>query len=281
MSLFKVDLEKCVRCGACAAECPSQIIGVDEQKGPMRQNKRTCIACGHCVAVCPTAALDNRRSPLAEHVELGEWSLPSEDEMEKLLRSRRSVRAYHDKTVEPEKLRKLLELARYAQTAGNSQGLSFISISDRSFIKEIVEAVVCWLERLIAQDDDRAQYLAGVVGHWREHGYDSILRGAPNLLVAIAPAEHKNAESNCSFVWSYAELFAPALGLGTCIAGFTQRCAFQGDERLLALLDLPDNMKVAGVLMVGYPRFKYKRLPPRQPLKMYTFSMGVKTIDFE
>lgn len=119
------------------------------------------------------------------------------------------------------------------------------------------------------EKDANSQYFAGPVKAWREEGYDTILRGAPNLIVAIAPKEHTSAENNCCFVWSYAELFAPALGLGTCIAGYTQTSAFRGNEELIELFDLPEGMRVAGALMVGYPKIKYKRLPPRQPLNVY------------
>lgn len=269
MSLIKVDANKCIRCNACVEVCPSQIIGMDAVEGPKRKNKRTCIACGHCVAVCPTAALDNRRSPLAEHVQLGEWSSPDKDEMSKILRSRRSIRAYKGQTVEADKIKELLGLAIYAQTGGNSQGLSFISLSDRKLLDKIGETVIKWMEGLLEKNEVNAQYFAGTVKAWREEGYDAILRGAPNLVVAIAPKEHMGAENNCCFVWSYAELFAPSLGLGTCIAGYTQICAFRGNEELLELFDLPEGMKVAGALMVGYPKFKYKRLPPRQPLNVY------------
>ncbi len=53
------DKEKCKRCGACAAECPYDLIVEDLDGFPKLRlaAKKTCIACGHCVAVCPTSAL--------------------------------------------------------------------------------------------------------------------------------------------------------------------------------------------------------------------------------
>ena len=269
MSLLKVELEKCIKCGACADVCPSRIIAVDKVGGPERIGKRTCIACGHCVAVCPTAALDNRRSKLAEHVELDGWTIPDKDEMIKILRSRRSTRAYRKDKVTGEKITELLDLARYAETGSNSQGLSFISISNVEVLQNVTEAVVSWMEEQIRKEAPNASYFEGAISSWRNDGYDSILRGAPGIIVAIAPEEHRSAQSNCEFVWTYAELFAPSLGLGTCIAGYTQLCAWSGCKQLLELFELPEGSKVAGVLMVGYPCYKYKRLPPRQPLNVY------------
>ncbi|MEF2229375.1 MAG: 4Fe-4S binding protein, partial [Pseudodesulfovibrio sp.] len=57
-SMF-ADKDKCKRCGACAAECPYDLIVDDAEGFPKLRPaaRKTCIACGHCVAVCPTGAL--------------------------------------------------------------------------------------------------------------------------------------------------------------------------------------------------------------------------------
>ena len=268
MSLFIVNKEKCIRCGACAEVCPCYVIKTDAEKWPVKTNVKTCIACGHCVAVCPTAAIDNRKSPLQEQKIIGEWRSPGKESVEGVLRFRRSIRAYKKEVVENEKIKELMNIARYAQTGGNSQGLSFLVYSGRETLDKISEAVIRWMEDIIATNSEKAPYFKSVVKSYRENGVDTILRGAPNLIVSIAPEIFASARDNTSFTWSYAEIFAPSLGLGTCIGGFAQFCAFSGYESLLEILQLPKGYSVAGVLMVGYPKYTYKRFPERQPLRI-------------
>ena len=46
--------DKCIECGACAAECPMQCIKQGEGKYQIDPNQ--CISCGTCAAVCPVGA---------------------------------------------------------------------------------------------------------------------------------------------------------------------------------------------------------------------------------
>ena len=46
--------DKCISCGACAAECPVQCIKQGEDKFVIDQE--SCIGCGTCAGVCPVEA---------------------------------------------------------------------------------------------------------------------------------------------------------------------------------------------------------------------------------
>lgn len=52
---YKIDLEKCIACGACAAACPVGAISPNEE-GKMVIDPNICISCGTCAAVCPVSA---------------------------------------------------------------------------------------------------------------------------------------------------------------------------------------------------------------------------------
>ena len=46
--------DKCISCGACAAECPVQCIKQGEERFVIDQE--SCIGCGTCAGVCPVSA---------------------------------------------------------------------------------------------------------------------------------------------------------------------------------------------------------------------------------
>ena len=61
---------------------------------------------------------------------------------------------------------------------------------------------------------------------------------------------------------SYFELFAPALGLGSCWGGYFYS-AVNAYPPLFEALDLPVDHRAFGAVMVGYAKLKYQRLPLR------------------
>ncbi len=50
---FKIT-DKCIACGACAAQCPMQCIS--EGDGKFEIDKSQCISCGACAGICPVGA---------------------------------------------------------------------------------------------------------------------------------------------------------------------------------------------------------------------------------
>lgn len=50
---YKIS-DKCIACGACAAQCPMQCIS--EKDGKFEIDKTQCISCGACAGICPVGA---------------------------------------------------------------------------------------------------------------------------------------------------------------------------------------------------------------------------------
>lgn len=266
MSLLTVDKEKCLKCGICIEVCPACILSMREE-GPHCDFVRSCMACGHCVAICPTGALDNRFTPKAEQLPMPEKTLDAETALN-FLRMRRSVRAFKPQPPTPEDVTKLLDAARYAPTAGNSQGLSYIVVTDKEKIKQIADATADWMQEEVDAGTENKRYFEAVLRAYRERGQDIIARNAPMLIFAVTRKLNITGVSNCEQTWAYAELFAPTIGLGTTIAGFIQTCGIRGYKPLADLLGVSPKYKIVGTLMVGYPKYKYRRLVERQPLKV-------------
>lgn len=266
MDLLKVNHEKCLKCGICVDCCPACILEMGVN-GPECNFDRGCMSCGHCVAICPVGALDNKYAPLEKQRPVKQPILNPETAYE-FLRMRRSVRNFKDVAPSEEDITKLLDIARYAPTAGNSQGIYYVVIRESSKIKEIADIVAKWMESEIETGSENKRYFTTVLRAYRERGQDIIARNAPCLVFALARKLNITGVSNAEQSWAYAELFAPTIGLGTTIAGFIQSCGIAGYQPLLDLIKVPPKQRIVGTLMVGYPKYKYKRMPERQHLKV-------------
>lgn len=256
----------CTKCSACSHVCPSSII-VMTSEGPTLPNARICIKCGHCVAVCPVGALDFSLTPLHRQIQIDSGLTIDAAKAEQFLRSRRSIRSYRKVSVPTEKLEKLLDVAHYAPTGGNSQSISYIIIKDEATISELSNRTLEWIDCLAKTNASFRQY-ANLSKISKESGADMIFRGAPSVIVAYGPSKLPMARDNGRFNLAYAELFAPTLGLGTCWAGFFEMSTAQYNKEVYDILGLTDEQTVVGALMVGYPKYHYKRLVDREPLKV-------------
>ena len=266
-TIIQVDQEKCIRCGLCASVCPTDVLTLDKH-GPQDTGNH-CIACGHCVAVCPREALNNVMAPLSNQITLEKAPVLDASTAATFLRARRSIRSYKQVAVPREKILQLLNIARFAPTGSNTQGLTYSVIDNPHTLKAITTATINWMEELIKEASPRASYFMPIVNRYRKTDYDGILRSAPCLVVAMAPKSFlPRGRDNTHFSLAYAELYAPSIELGTCWAGLFEACAISGYQPLLDLLNLPTDMSVTGGLMVGYPKYTYKRLVDRKPLQI-------------
>lgn len=268
LSILKVDQIKCTKCGMCSEVCPSRVIDMGEN-GPEMTLAERCIACGHCVAICPHAALDNERNPLAKQVPIEKFPVLDASTAATFLRSRHSVRCYKKEPVKHETLLKLLDMARFAQTAGNLQGLSYLVMDDPEILQKIITVTIDWLNEQYQAGHSWAQRYGRYVTMYRETGRDVILRGAPTVVFALADEEFSPGRDNARYSLAYAELYATTLGLGTVWGGYVELCAMSNYQPFLELVPIPQGKKICGAIMVGYPKYTYQRLVERSPLEVF------------
>ena len=271
MSLLIVDESKCKQDGFCVRDCPRGIIRLKDKKTfpeLVPGGESLCLICGHCVAVCPHGALSHKMVPLEDCPPIQKELGINAAQVVQFLRSRRSIRSFKDRPVEKEKIRRLIEIARYAPTASNTQLVEWLVFNDKDTIRELAKMAVDWGRALLAKDPNAVKmpYIPEIVAAW-DAGYDAVLRGAPAMVVASAPREDQNGTVNLTLALSYLELAASSMGLGTCWAGILRS----------AMLDWPPLQKAIGLsenhshhypMMLGYPKAKYFRLPQRKPPKI-------------
>jgi nitroreductase/ferredoxin len=273
MSLFNIDQKKCRRDGLCVQECPAQIIvqtGKDDFPSPADNADELCIDCGHCVAICPHGAMDLKSMPLDECPSVRKDLHPGPEQIQQFLMARRSVRKYREASVAHDLLESLLDTARYAPTGSNKQQVHWIVFENPSEVRRLAALVIDWTRIMIPQmqDDIRAKRMMRIAAAW-DKGKDRILQGAPHLVVVHSPADLPFASADCIIALTYLELYAYALGLGTCWAGYFTSAA-NLYAPLSAALQLPEGHICSGAVMLGYPQYKYERIPLRNaPLVMW------------
>ncbi|WP_419786143.1 nitroreductase family protein [Pseudodesulfovibrio sp.] len=259
MSLITVDPNLCNRDGLCIQACPANVLqsGVEHLPEVVVGAADRCIRCGHCVAVCHEGALTHAQLP-AESFMLVPSRQPDAEEVENLLLSRRSVRGFKRQPVPREQLERLVETARRAPTASNTQNVSWVMILDPARLDRIRELTLEWL----AGNAKGAHHVEAA-----KAGRDVVLRGGTVLAVAYGPTKYGWTDVDSAIALTYMEILASSMGLGACWGGLVTMAARSVAE-LSEVLGVPEGNRMAGALMLGQPRQHHFLIPPRNPAQV-------------
>ena len=143
-----------------------------------------------------------------------------------LAKARYSVRAFKNTPVEKEKIEAILEAAKIALTAKNSQ-------PQKIYVAQSAEALA------IINEESPCIYGAPVVF---VIGYD---KNRECKVEDVRPG-YGFGEQDASIVQTHMILEAADQGLGSCWVGYYK-------ETIREKLGLPENVEVTGLLPVGYP----------------------------
>lgn len=103
------------------------------------------------------------------------------DELERLIKTRRSIRAFQGREVPDELIRKAIELATWAPNGGNFQGWQFVVVKNREVIHRIADAV--WQRAEVMASWPESQAFDDAAERWK-HTLDFI-RSAPALVCVL------------------------------------------------------------------------------------------------
>jgi nitroreductase len=147
--------------------------------------------------------------------------------LEEILK-RKSVRAYLNKEVKKEVLSEILEAGRFAPSACNIQPWKFIVVRNKKRREKLSVAF---------------------------HNNNKFVAEAPIIIAACIISEGYNmggwydsAVLDIGIAFDHMTLQAVNLGLGTCwIGGFYE-------DKVKKILNIPDEIRVAALLTLGYPK---------------------------
>ncbi|TXT61503.1 MAG: NAD(P)H-quinone oxidoreductase subunit I, chloroplastic [Promethearchaeota archaeon] len=295
MIIKGIDDEKCIKCLECVKDCPSSLFykpptEIGEKRRVIFEDPNDgCIECGHCVAICPTSAILYEAED--EALEFEEAKSPDKildyEDLIKFIRVRRSIRRYKDKEVPKEVIESVLDAIRYAPSARNDRAWKYIVLKDEENIDKIRQAVIKMLG-LLKKIVDHKRFLKYFLPKSIKHmvtesrtevslnnffeevdqGKDPVFYEAPVLLISYAPELNSLALNDAGIALTHGMFAAQSLGLGTCWIGYAQEAINRYDE-LKKMLGISDEMKITGVLILGYPDLKFHRAPPRGSLDVY------------
>lgn len=244
--MIRIERELCVGCGLCVNDCIRRSVFLQDGKAAVGGG--ACNACGHCYAICPCGAVsyaDGRDVPQPV------GAMPAADDMEWLIKNRRSVRHFLTNEISQEDLEKILEVGRYAPAARNARDVTFRVLTDclPQLEMEIDEALL----RLQREQGQSSQ------DEVIREGY--IFRGAPCAILISG-----KTPSNGFIAAAYMELYAQTLGYGALYVGrlITALCQIPA---LREKVGLSEDEEPVTCLVLGKPAVCYCRVPKREVAK--------------
>ena len=169
------------------------------------------------------------------------------------IKTRRSVRKFSDRPVEPEKLQAVLEAVQQSPSWSNMQCWSLVVVQDQSVRDKISE-------------------LSYVESFFAAYGYKTnpaqkALAQAPIVIVACAnPLQSGDLRgeqyylADMGIATENLMLAAHDQGLGSVFVGVFN------EEQLGDLLEIPPGIRIVGLFPLGYPAGEAKGGAPRKPL---------------
>lgn len=168
------------------------------------------------------------------------------NEVLKLLKARKSVRVFEEKEIKPNVKEEIIRAAFEAPTAGNMMLYTIIDITDEELKSKL--AVTCDNQPFIAKAPLVLIFLADYQRWYDAFVYNECNPRSPgegDILLACADA---------IIAAQNTVVAAESLGLGSCYIGdILENC-----EEVRELLELPDFVLPAAMLVFGYPTQQQK-----------------------
>ncbi len=263
MLQFHIDDSLCTRCHTCVRDCVRGIIARFGDAVPFiaPEKEEQCCACQHCLAVCPSGAVSIFGLHPGNSRTLSPDSGPSFEQMETLLRGRRSVRHYRQENVPADLLQRLMADLANVPTGVNAMELTFTLIDELETMRRLEQKVLAVLGGALSRLPDRYSQMKEMFAVDPAAVGAMIFRGAPHALLVSAPPEAPCAEQDVPLSLAYFEMLAQCAGLGTVWWGFLKMILEMLPE-LKSLLDLPPG-HVYYAMLFGYPAIRFSRTVQR------------------
>lgn len=279
-----VDLATCSGCGTCADICPPHALELVEEGGKKHARSAPgladgCMRCGQCMAACPTDSISVEGISREDLFPLPK-AAPDPDAFQRMLESRRAVRVFKDEPVPREALERIVAMTALAPMSYTPHKLEVTVVGSPETMRRAATAMAtlyqglarAWrspISRWFIRRELPPDELTGLRDHvmptlplrlegMRRGRWDTITRGAPAMLLFHARPEAGGSVADARIAGTYALLAAHALGLGATMLDLVPPAVDHSPE-VRALLRIPEGHKVRAAVVVGVPRYRFRK----------------------
>jgi nitroreductase len=161
----------------------------------------------------------------------------------KVIRDRRSIRAFRDEQLKPDEVDAIVDAGLYAPSASNAQNLRYTIIQNKGLIERTAKWVVDEIDRI------GNEYLKQLVARTGGH----IFRNAPTVFIISSETKDRFGIVNAAAAIENMLLAAESLGIGSCWIGMLAVLA--GSPRVneyAAELQIPEGFSPQFGVTFGY-----------------------------
>lgn len=279
----------CKKCKACVEVCPNVIFQTNNNLTSVKSERiELCFMCGQCMAACPEKAIQVAGLDYSKDF----FDLPETiNSFNSLIQSRRSVRAFRDIPVPKDLLEQIVNAITFAPPSFPPIKTEIIVIQDKQLIKESLPHMINLYDNLmkglknpiikhiihrkIGQERFRViqNHIVPMFNiklpFMKKGNEDAITRNAQAMILFHANKQSDNYTTDIYIALAYALLKAHTLGIGATAIDLIPP-AIERTPFLKQMFKIPKENKVVASIILGYPKFKYKRAIQRQ-LKSITW----------
>ena len=286
----KIDPLLCTSCKLCVIICPAKILAQNEKKEVYFTEDRIgiCIKCGHCMAMCESSAISIEGLSYETNFRPIPKSIWNEADFYNFLLARRSVRVFKDKPVPIELLQKIVDAIATAPFGVHPDNVEITVVSDKKVIEKAWPIMskfyirmakilripfIGWFFFRFIPKEAGDTLMNFIIPHVDKGLYDSstgindITRNAPALILFHAKKNAGEHAADAHIYSTYAMLAAHSLGLGATIIGLIGP-PIDPIKELRKIFNIPKGYEVVESLIVGYPKYSFKKAIVRPRTKV-------------
>ena len=284
-----INQEICIKCKLCVEVCPCNIIGINEKEEIyfIPERLSICLQCGQCMAICNTKAITVKGlSYEKDFIDLPHNNVNHRNFLD-FLANRRSVRNFQDKPIPDKIIKQILESISFAPFGAEPEKINITVVNNRRkiesslpYIEKFLDDIVKWIENpfisfMIKRKKGMETfntiknhlYPIAKLGNYKLEFGDRITRGAPTILIFHAEKNTPEHTKNSLIYATYSILSAHSLGLGATMIGIVP-AAINKVKKVRNIFQIPEEHEAIMSIIVGYPKYKYKRTIIRKVQKI-------------
>ena len=179
----------------------------------------------------------------------------------KAIKKRRSVRSYESKPIPKDVINTIIQAGNEAPSAMNSQPWRFVVVEDKETKNKLVRTALPNAKKILEMIKEVNPDKYEMIMKRYDELEDPVYYSAPAIVFVIGSGRY--ADHSCPLACENMMLAAYSLGLGSCWVGFGAMVT--NDEEIRNILELKEDEKIFGPILLGYPKSCPEHPPKREP----------------